>query len=68
MSHNSQFVAGASDPKFWAPLQETTGTTAEDLSSNGYDGTISGMGANPTTETGPNSYLTSAFSYDKVDD
>jgi len=68
MSHNSQFVAGASDPKFWAPLQETTGTTVEDISSNGYDGTISGMGANPTTEAGPNSYLTSAFSYDKVDD
>lgn len=46
------------------PLQETTGTTADDDSDNGYDGTYNAFGANPATTTGPNSYLTSGIDFD----
>lgn len=48
--------------EMWSPLQETTGTTANDETGS-YDGTITGMGSNPVTRTGPNGYLTSAFDF-----
>lgn len=48
-------------------LQESSGTTCDDRSSNAYDGTLTGE-TDPTTATGPNSYLTSAFDMDGTDD
>ena len=55
----------------WWKLQETTGTIAVDSSTSGNDGTINGMGSNPTTSTGPKgvgSYLASSFDFDGSND
>lgn len=49
------------------PMQETSGTTVSDRSGNSYNGTLSGE-TSPTTATGPNSYLTSAYDFDGTDD
>lgn len=72
MSYNSNVGIGASSEPAamtcWLLLQDTTGTSATDQSSDANPGTISGMGANPTTTTGPTSYLTSAFDFDGTDD
>jgi hypothetical protein len=72
MSYNSLLGLGNSTEdaslEILLPMLETTGTTANDASSNGNDGTIGGMGANPTTRTGPNSYLSTAFDFDGVND
>src|SRR6056300_1636034 len=64
-SHNKLMGVGvhtAVSLEMWSPLQETTGTTANDETGS-YDGTITGMGSNPVTRTGPNGYLTSAFDF-----
>ena len=45
-------------------LQETTGTTAVDSSSNSNDGTITGMGPDPSFASGPNNWLPSAYDFD----
>lgn len=72
MSFNSLFGLGNNSPDadllgFW-PLLETTGTQATDYSGNDRHGTIAGMGANPTTITGPNSWAASAFNFQGTDD
>jgi hypothetical protein len=71
MSYNSLYGRGThsedANLSFAPLLQETTGTTAQDSSSNNRDGTIVGMGSNPTTATGPN-WLSSAFSFDGSND
>lgn len=66
-SYNELFGLGshsddASSEGFW-PLQETTGTTASDESSNARNATYAGMGSNPVTATGPNSYLVSSVDF-----
>lgn len=64
-SHNKLMGIGghtAVSLEMWSPLQETTGTTANDETGS-YDGTIVGMGSDPVTRTGPNGYLTSAFDF-----
>ncbi|MFN4894189.1 MAG: LamG-like jellyroll fold domain-containing protein, partial [Pseudomonadota bacterium] len=49
-------------------LQDTIGTAATDSSSRARNGTIIGMGSNPTITTGPNSWLPSALDFDGSDD
>lgn len=72
MSYNSLFGLGShledAALEGWWQLQETTGTTATDASANARDGVINGMGANPTTTTGPTGYLPSAYDLDGTDD
>jgi hypothetical protein len=49
-------------------LQETTGTTAfDEFTGAARNLAINGMGANPVTLTGPNSYLTSGFDFEASD-
>lgn len=72
MSFNSLVGIGASSANANCtghyPMQESTGTSALDYSGNSRHGTQSGMGANPTTDTGPNAWLPSAYDFDGSDD
>lgn len=52
----------------WLKLQEGSGTTAVDSSSNGNDGTILGVTVGPSTTAGPTNWLPSAIDFDGVDD
>jgi hypothetical protein len=66
-SYNELFGLGTHtvDPALegWWKMQETTGTTAADSSGKNRHGAIVGMGANPITSPGPNSYLPTAFTF-----
>ena len=69
MSYNSLFGLGSHSPdaslEGWWPLQETSGSTANDESGKSRDGTIVGPTVN---QAGPNGWLTKAFGFDGVDD
>lgn len=71
-SYNELFGLGthsadASLEAYWM-LQETTGTSAADSSGNSRDLTITGMGTDPTVDTGPTDWLPSAFHFDGAND
>lgn len=69
MSFNSILGIGShSNAAAFFALQETTGTVAVDSKGVLADAVIAGMGANPTTVTGPNTWLPSAFRFDSTDD